>query len=79
MLQQKEIFIIIIAIIYLIGFGYTIQNRMSSTHNKGGVEPYYISLITFILSPVLILIKIGVDISILNDKNYSLTLKNKKQ
>lgn len=69
-LKQEEIMIIIITMIYLIGFGYTIQNRMSSRYDKDGVEPYYITLLTFITSPVLILIKIGVDLSLLNN-NYS--------
>jgi len=66
-LKQEEIMIIIITMIYLIGFGYAIKNRMSSRHNKSGTEPYYITFITFILSPVLILIKIGGDISVHND------------
>jgi len=62
--------IIIITIAYLIGLGYAVQDRISSNYDDEGIQPYYVTIITFILSPVLILVKIGIDISLHNDKNY---------
>ena len=59
--------IISITVAYLIGLGYTIQSRICPPHDKDGVEPYYITIITFIISPILILVKIGADISLQNN------------
>jgi hypothetical protein len=66
--------IISITIAYLIGLGFAIQGRKSSKYDSEGIEgiePYYVTIITFILSPALILVKIGIDISLHNDSNYS--------
>ena len=63
--------IISITVAYLIGLGYALQGRNSSSYDKEGIESYYVTIITFILSPFLILVKIGIDLSIHNDNNYS--------
>ena len=63
--------IISITVAYLIGLGFTAQSRISSSYDEEGTEPYYATIIRFILSPILILVKIGIDISLHNDENYS--------